>query len=95
MEITFGTYVAPVAANPFTDTIKAMLDMPADTSVTVVVPSSDAGKTRLAIGKAANEAGKTAKMIENAVGAKPVKGVPHVQFTFILVGKHKARRGNK
>lgn len=107
MEISFGEYVAPDKVNPYTETVAQLItasESNPNASVTLAVDVNDAPKEQFKFQRAANEAGKTAKVRlvdDSAVkegkpdedGNPTHKGI--VKITFTLTTKHKARRGAK
>lgn len=86
----FGTYEAPVKANPYAELMAAFLAATESNplaSYTLTVESDKAVTERNKFSKAANEVGKTA----NLRGTTEENGQTHMTFT--LGKRHKARRG--
>lgn len=104
--ISFDEYEPEVEENPYTQTIAELitaLETRPNLKLTVKSPYADAQKTQFKIQRAANAAGKTAKMKKNE---DDVKVVGHdedgnevregqVVMIFTLVPMHKARRRGK
>lgn len=93
MSIEIGTYVAPVKANPYTETVEAMLKSGDNVAATIIVPVKDALKTRTAFSAAANAVDKTARVRVNEVVKGEGKAPDMHKFVFTLTTRHKARRG--
>ena len=105
-EIKIAPYTPPVKGNPYTEHVAALIeaektwpDENSKPSTQLVVPVGDVGKTKLKFAKAANDAGKTARINidkENVIVGKDGKEVGDVTLTFYLTEKHKPRtRKNK
>lgn len=97
MSIEFGTWTAPETVNPYTEIVAKMIENGPETAVTVTVPEKDALKTRTLFAKAANAAGKTARIRVKDEPVTDAKGKPtgEVRNVFTLTAKHKPRRGAK
>lgn len=104
-EIEFGTFEAVEKVNPYAETVQKLADLNReDASVTITVPVHDEGKTKLAVQKAANAIGKTARIrLTDKSGVKNLGTDEdgndildgNVKIVFTLTKRHNARRGSK
>ena len=99
--IEFGTFEAPEAVNPYTETVAQLIEAGENASVTLTLAPADVAKERLKFSKAANAEGKTARLRltddskvkygTDEDGEKVATGGT-TRLTFTLTTKHKARR---
>jgi hypothetical protein len=89
--ITFGEFTPAEKVNPYADAIKSLSEAPENTAMAIEWDADDVAKEHLKVQKAANAINRTAKK----VGESTSKDGKKVTYTFLLVAKHKPRRGSK
>lgn len=82
-------FTEPEKVNPYKDDVLALIAAGEGKAGELIVPTDTANKARVQYAKAANEAGKTARLRITEVDEK--KGT--TRFVFTLTAKHQARRG--
>jgi hypothetical protein len=79
----------PVKVNPYAADVQALIEAGEGKAGEVITKAGEENKARVLFAKAANEAGKTARLRVSEPGKD--KGTTRLVFT--LTEKHKARRG--
>jgi hypothetical protein len=79
---------APTKANPYTETVADLIAAGEGKACEVIVKAGDEGKERTKFSKAANDAGKTARLRIS----EDIDGGQH-RMVFTLTTKHAQRRG--
>lgn len=86
-DIVIGEYVEEAKPNPYVAHVAALIEAGEGKSVTITVPFDGIKKAQFKFARAANDAGKTARL-RNTVE----DGKGNVALVFTLVEKHKPRR---
>jgi hypothetical protein len=82
-------FAEPVKVNPYTQDVADLIAAGEGKAARITVPAGDRNKARMAFAKAANEAGKTARLRDESADKKG----ENITLTFTLTAKHAPRRG--